>query len=106
MMTIHPGWSGWSSLYLPPTLAWRELCFLVKCGDRAEVDVQELEASFVLRETLAEAGEVALVLGRPDNFGECDEAREGHVLDVLRVGNVLGPELALRAQDVMRLLQR
>src|SRR6266568_5891070 len=29
--------------------------------------------------------------------------RERHVLDLLRVGHVLGPELALRAQDVTRL---
>lgn len=70
------------------------------------MDVQAVEPPQVDGEAGEEVGVVPALGGRPDGFGEGAQAREGHVFNVFRRGNVLGPQLPLTAQDVVRLLRR
>src|SRR5688572_591486 len=66
------------------------------------VDVERGEA---LEMRIEPRAIVRIVLSRdrrPYRFGECCEAREGHVLHLLRLLHVLGPQLRLAAQDVLR----
>ena len=40
----------------------------------------------------------------PEHIGDGDRARENHVFDMIGVGHVLGPDIALTAEDVVTLV--
>ena len=48
---------------------------------------------------------VALDLGRPGDFGERAGAREDQMLELPRRDDIFAPQIALRAEDVMRLVR-
>src|SRR5262245_2911144 len=90
--------SAWST---PP---WR--LRLLRVRARAVVHVEDVEPPLVYRQAAPEVGEIPRVSWRPRNLGEREQPRKDHVFDVLRGALVLGPDLALRAQDVRGLLGR
>src|ERR1700722_20792377 len=49
---------------------------------------------------------IARRLGRPIHLGQSAESRENHVLNVLEVGHVFGPDVGLRAEDVVLIDRR
>ncbi len=57
-------------------------------------------------QAIEEVGEVQLLPGCPGDFGEGEGSRKEHVLQVLACWDILGPEVALHAQHMPRLLGR
>src|SRR2546423_3897933 len=70
----------------------------------AEVHVKYRQTFEVYREPLLEVRPVPRLGGRPQHFGERDEARPGHVFDALWIRHVLRPDLSLPAEDVLCLI--
>src|SRR6266436_827931 len=75
-------------------------------GRIAIIDAESIKPRILRLHALLEIIPVAQRFWRPDNFGESAYAREDHVLDVLEVGHVFGPDIGLSAENVPLELRR
>src|ERR1043166_5384590 len=62
-------------------------------------NVEDVESPEISRQSTHEIRKVFPAHRRPQHFGQCTQARERHVFDVLRTRHVFRPELRLGAKD-------